>query len=252
MKIILWSILFIFLFLNGSIYGVPSKDEKKIIVNQKENINLDNKKEMSTVVKIFLLMTLLSFVPAILFTMTAFTRIIIVLSFARQAFGVQNFPPGPVLIGLSIFLTIFVMTPVWEQVYEESYQPYQEKKITLKEAGQKTIHIFRKYMLKHTREKDLALMIYLSKKEIPKTEEKIPMTTIIPAFIVSELTLAFQMGFLILLPFLVIDIIVASTLLAMGMIMLPPVVIAVPFKILLFILVDGWHLVVKTLILSFQ
>ena len=209
------------------------------------------KQEIATVVKILLMMTVLSIVPAILFTMTCFTRILIVLSFARQAFGVQNLPPNQVLIGLAIFLTVFVMTPVWQDIYTTAYLPYQNKKINGEQAAGKAMVTMRSFMLKHVREKDLALMIHLSKSKAPNSEAEIPTTVIIPAFVVSELTIAFQMGFLILLPFLIVDIIVSSTLLAMGMIMLPPVVISVPFKVLLFILVDGWHLVVKTLVVSF-
>ena len=212
----------------------------------------ESKEKISTVVKIFVLMSILSLIPAILFAMTCFTRIIIVLAFARQAFGVQNFPPNQVLIGMALFLSVFVMTPVWEDAYQNAYQPYMKDKINARVAVYRTVDSMRNFMFKYTREKDLALMLYLSKKKLPIEQKNIPTTILIPAFIISELTLAFQMGFLILLPFLVIDIIIASTLLAMGMIMLPPVIIAVPFKVLLFILVDGWHLVVKCLVLSFQ
>ncbi len=215
------------------------------------HVHSDSKSEdFSAVIKIFLFMTLLSLLPALLFSITSFTRIIIVLSFARQAFGVQNLPPNPVLIGLALFLTVFVMTPVWEKVYRQAYQPYQKKEIASEQALQITVSQFRTFMLAHTREKDLALMLHLG-NYVCQSESDIPTTALIPAFLVSELTIAFQMGFLILLPFLIIDIIVASTLLAMGMMMLPPAVVGVPFKILLFILVDGWHLVVKTLVLSY-
>ena len=222
--------------------------------NTNNNLHLHlapEKQEIATVVKILLLMTLLSIIPALLFTMTCFTRILIVLSFARQAFGVQNLPPNQVLVGLAIFLTTFVMTPVWQEIYSNAYRPYQHRQISGEQAAARAMATMRQFMLKHTREKDLALMIHLSKSKIPASEAEIPTTVIIPAFVVSELTIAFQMGFLILLPFLIVDIIVSCTLLAMGMIMLPPVVIAVPFKVLLFILVDGWHLVVKTLVISF-
>lgn len=231
-------------------YGddAPDKPKAPAVALQLQG---DNKNEDgSVIVKIFLFMTLLSLLPALLFSITSFTRIIIVLSFARQAFGVQNLPPNPVLIGLALFLTAFVMTPVWEKVYQSAYRPYQQKQISGEQAVQTTLTEFRTFMLQHTREKDLELMLSLSNK-VCQTENDIPTTALIPAFLVSELTIAFQMGFLILLPFLIIDIIVASTLLAMGMMMLPPGVVSIPFKILLFILVDGWHLVVKTLVLSY-
>lgn len=214
------------------------------------SLNLSSKEDITSVMKILLFMTLLSLLPAILFSMTCFTRIIIVLSFARQAFGVPSLPPSPVLIGLALFLTAFVMTPVWEKVYSNAYIPYQNKSISTQEASEKALTEFRKFMFLHTREKDLALMLYLAKKD-PSKPEEIPSLVLIPAFILSELTIAFQMGLLILLPFLIIDIIVASTLLSMGMMMLPPTAISIPFKVLLFILVDGWHLVVKTLIVSY-
>lgn len=215
------------------------------------NLNLNDGADWAAVAKILLLMTLLSFLPAILFGMTCFTRILIVLSFARQTFGVQNLPPNQVLIGLALFLTAFVMTPVWEKVYHNAWQPYQSKQINTEEAWQRGIAEFHTFMRTHTREKDLALMIYLSKQPAPASDTEISLPLLVPAFIVSELTIAFQMGFMILLPFLIVDIVVASTLLAMGMMMVPPAVVATPFKILLFILVDGWHLVVKNLVLSY-
>ncbi len=214
------------------------------------SLNFSNKEDITSVMKILLFMTLLSLLPAILFSMTCFTRIIIVLSFARQAFGVPSLPPSPVLIGLALFLTTFVMTPVWEKVYSNAYIPYQNKSIQTQEAAERTLIEFRKFMFAHTREKDLALMLYLAKKD-PSRPEEISSLVLIPAFILSELTIAFQMGLLILLPFLIIDIVVASTLLSMGMMMLPPTAVSIPFKVLLFILVDGWHLVVKTLIVSY-
>ncbi|BBM84993.1 flagellar type III secretion system pore protein FliP [Candidatus Uabimicrobium amorphum] len=222
--------------------------------NQQLNVKLDlpkNTGEWAPVLKILIFMTLLSFIPAILLTMTSFTRILIVLSFTRQAFGVQSLPPNQILIGLAIFLTIFVMTPVWNGIYQNSYLPYQKEEINTQEALSRSLQELRTFMLKHVREKDLALMIFLSKSEPPKTVNDIPISIVIPAFVISELTIAFQMGLLILIPFFIIDILVASTLLAMGMMMLPPTVIAIPFKVMLFIMVDGWHLVAKTLVVSF-
>lgn len=209
--------------------------------NEALQLNVFNKKEgVATVVRIFVLMTLLSILPAILFTMTCFTRILIVLAFARQSFGIQNLPPNPVLLGIALFLTLFVMTPVWEDIYQNAYSEYANKKIGEKEALSRAKNSMRSFMLKHVRDKDLALMLYLAKKPLPKTEKDIDTIVLIPAFIISELTIAFQMGFLILLPFLIIDIIVASTLLAMGMMMLPPLLLEFPLKYCYsFLLMDG-------------
>lgn len=199
---------------------------------------------------IFLLLTVLSLAPAILVLMTSFTRIVIVLSFTRNALATQQVPPNQVIIGLSLFLTIFIMAPVFGNVNSQALQPYLAGELTYQQALVKAQEPLRDFMLAHTREKDLELFVDLSEEEI-ETIDDVPVLTVIPAFVISELKTAFQMGFMIFIPFLVIDLVIASTLMAMGMMMLPPVMISLPFKILLFVLVDGWHLIVKSLLQSF-
>ncbi|GAB2722003.1 flagellar type III secretion system pore protein FliP [Paenibacillus thermoaerophilus] len=199
-----------------------------------------------------LLITVLSLAPAILVLMTSFTRIVIVLGFVRTSLSTQQMPPNQVLIGLALFLTLFVMAPTIGQVNEQALQPYLRGELTQTEALQKAAIPMKQFMAKQTREKDLMLFLNYSKAEKPQNIEDTPLTSLIPAFAISEIKTAFQMGFMIFIPFLVIDMIVASTLMSMGMMMLPPVMISLPFKILLFILVDGWYLVVKSLLSSFN
>lgn len=201
--------------------------------------------------QILLLLTVLSLAPAILMLVTSFTRIIVVFSFIRSALGLQQMPPNQVLIGVSLFLTFFIMNPVYSQINQEALQPYLSGTITQEVALEKGAQPLREFMFKQTREKDLALFVNLSKIDRPTMKTDVPTHVLIPAFVISELKTAFQIGFLIYIPFLVIDMIVASTLMSMGMMMLPPVMISLPFKILLFVLVDGWHLVVRSLVLSF-
>lgn len=208
-------------------------------------------KDVSATIQILLLLTILTLAPAILMLMTSFTRIIIVLSFLRQALGSQQIPPNQILIGLALFMTFYIMTPVGQEIYEKAWIPYNQNKITLDEALKNSIKPLRQFMFKQTREKDLALFIFLSKSPRPKNQNDVPTGVLIPAFIISELKTAFIVGFLIYVPFLIIDMVVASTLMSMGMLMLPPVMISLPFKILLFILIDGWHLISRALILSF-
>ncbi|MBP7792971.1 MAG: flagellar type III secretion system pore protein FliP [Candidatus Goldbacteria bacterium] len=208
-------------------------------------------KDVSATIQILLLLTILTLAPAILMLMTSFTRIVIVLSFLRQALGSQQIPPNQILIGLALFITFYIMTPVGKEIYNKAWVPYNENKITLNEALNNTMKPLRQFMFKQTREKDLALFIYLSKSPRPKNQNDVSTGVLIPAFVISELKTAFIVGFLIYIPFLIIDMVVASTLMSMGMLMLPPVMISLPFKILLFILVDGWHLISKALILSF-
>lgn len=212
----------------------------------------DEPAQVVNTVKILLLLTLLSLVPAILLMMTSFTRIIVVLSLLRSAVGTQQTPPNQVLIGLALFLTIFIMAPVARQVNEQAIQPYLADQISQQQAWDNAYAPLRKFMLRQTREKDLALFVKLSGREKPRNEQDVPAGVLIPAFVISELKTAFQIGFMIYVPFLVIDMVVASTLMSMGMFMLPPVMISLPFKILLFVMVDGWYLVVKTLVESFQ
>ena len=198
-----------------------------------------------------LLLTSLSFLPAALLMMTSFTRIIIVLSLLRQALGTQGSPPNQVLIGLALFLTLFVMSPVLDKIYVEAYQPLSENRIQLGEAVDKAAVPLRAFMLKQTRESDLALFVRLSKSPAPKTAADIPMRVLIPAYITSELKTAFQIGFAVFIPFLIIDMVVASVLMAMGMMMVSPALVALPFKIILFVLVDGWNLLLGSLAQSF-
>jgi flagellar biosynthetic protein FliP len=202
-------------------------------------------------VQLLLLIGAITLVPALLFTVTAFTRILVVLGFIRTGLGTPTAPPNQVLVGIALFLTIFVMAPTFAAVKKEAIDPLQAKQITEGQAfdrGQKPI---REFMFKQTREKDLALFVKLAKMERPRTRADVPTHVLIPAFIISELKTAFQIGFLIFLPFLVIDLVISSTLMSMGMIMLPPVFISLPFKILLFVLVDGWNLVTRSLVESF-
>ena len=201
--------------------------------------------------QILALLTILSLIPAILIMLTSFTRIVIVLSFVRSALGSQSVPPNQVLIGLALFLTFFVMSPALSTINEQALQPYLEGRITEEEATALAWSPLRDFMLKQTREKDLALFVSLSGAERPKAPGDVHAIALIPAFAISELKTAFQIGFLIYVPFLVIDMVVASTLMSMGMMMLPPVMISLPFKILLFIMVDGWNLVIGSLMRSF-
>ncbi len=210
-----------------------------------------NPGDASILIQILFLLTILSLAPAILIMMTSFTRLIIVFAFLRNALGIHQMPPNQILIGLSLFLTFFIMTPVWQAVKENAYTPYMEKKLSQEKALEEAIKPVRQFMFKQTREKDLALFIGMSKIPKPRNTEDIPTTVLLPAFMISELKTAFQMGFVLFLPFLVIDMVVSSILLSMGMMMLPPVMISLPFKILLFVLVDGWHLIVGSMVKSF-
>lgn len=210
-----------------------------------------NPGEVSVALQILFLLTVLSLAPAILVMMTSFTRLIIVFSFLRNAMGIHQMPPNQVLVGLSLFLTFFIMGPVWQTVKENALTPYLEKKISQETAFEEAIKPVRQFMLRQTREKDIALFVNLSKIPKPNHTEELPTTVLLPAFVISELKTAFQMGFILFLPFLVIDIVISSILLSMGMMMLPPVMISLPFKVLLFVMVDGWHLIVGSLVKSF-
>jgi flagellar biosynthetic protein FliP len=207
--------------------------------------------ETSVVLQIFLLLTVLSLAPSILIMLTSFTRIAIVLSLLRQAIGSQQLPPNQIIIGLALFLTFYIMAPVWKNVNTEALQPYLQKKISQEEALEKAIKPIRHFMIKQTREKDLALLIDITKQPRPKNIDDVPTTVLIPSFIISELKTAFQIGFMLYVPFLVIDMVVASVLLSMGMMMLPPVMVSLPFKLMIFVLADGWYLIVGSLVKSF-
>lgn len=211
----------------------------------------DSPREVVDSVKILVLLTILALAPAFLLMVTSFTRIIVVLSLLRSALGVQQSPPNQVLIALALFLTVFIMSPVFNEINNKALEPYLNNNISQEEAFEEAAGPLRSFMLKQTREKDLALFVSLSKMERPRNRDEIPLTVAIPAFVISELKTAFQMGFLLYVPFLVIDMVVASTLMSMGMFMLPPVMISLPFKLLLFVMVDGWYLVVKSLVESF-
>ncbi|AQQ54121.1 flagellar type III secretion system pore protein FliP [Planococcus lenghuensis] len=211
----------------------------------------DNPEDVAVTLQLLALLTILSLAPAILVMLTSFTRIIIVLSFVRTGLGTQSMPPNQVLIGLALFLTFFVMAPVAEEINDTALQPYLAGEATQGEAFETAILPVKEFMAEHTREKDLALFFKYAELEKPESIEDIPLTALVPAFAISELKTAFQIGFVIFIPFLIIDMVVASTLMAMGMMMLPPVMISLPFKILLFVLVDGWYLIVESLLLSF-
>ncbi|MDP2963179.1 MAG: flagellar type III secretion system pore protein FliP [Sulfurimicrobium sp.] len=202
-------------------------------------------------IQTLLFLTALTFLPAALLMMTAFTRIIIVLALLRQALGVMQSPPNQVIVGMSLFLTFFVMAPVFEKIYNEAYQPYVEKKIELTGAMEKGIEPLKVFMLRQTRHEDLALFVKLSNSQPLTGPEAVPLRILVPAFMTSELKTAFQIGFLVFIPFLIIDMVVASVLMSMGMMMLSPVMISLPFKLMLFVLVDGWSLVMGSLVQSF-
>ncbi len=206
---------------------------------------------LTTPMQILVLLTLLSLVPAILVSVTSFTRLIIVTHFLRQAIGTQTMPPNQVLIGLSLFLTYFIMQPVGERMNQEALQPMLNGKITEMQALDQACVPLRQFMLRYTREKDLALFLNIAKQPKPRNQADLPMRIVIPSYMISELKTAFQIGFVLFIPFLVIDMVVASILLSMGMMQLPPVMVSTPFKILLFVMVDGWNLVVGSLVKSF-
>ncbi len=219
------------------------------------SITLDNSgtpRDVALGLELLFLFTVLSLAPSILIMMTSFTRIVIVLSFLKQALGLQQMPPNQMMIGLSLFLTFFVMQPVFDRINQEAFQPYINEEISSREALEKGIAPLREFMFKQTREKDLALFVRLAEVPRPQTVDDVPTHVLIPAFIISELRLAFQIGFLLYIPFLMIDMIVASVLMSMGMLMLPPIMISLPFKLLLFVLVDGWYLVVGSVIDSIR
>jgi flagellar biosynthetic protein FliP len=207
--------------------------------------------DVSSIIQIFFLMTVLSLAPGLLIMTTSFTRTVVVLSFLRNAIGAQQAPSNQIIVGLSLFLTFFIMAPVWQQINSQALAPYKAGTISQETALKNAVAPVRKFMFSQTREKDIALFVSLSKMPRPAKPDDVPTMTLIPAFMVSELRTAFQIGFLIYIPFLVVDMVVASVLMSMGMMMLPPVMISLPFKILLFVLVDGWGLMIGSLVKSF-
>jgi flagellar biosynthetic protein FliP len=216
------------------------------------DLKIDGVGTVSAPLQIVLVLTLLSFVPAILVTMTSFTRIVIVFHFLRQALGTQEMPSNQILIGLALFLTMFIMAPVGDKVYDSAIGPAVEGKIDLTEAITRATPSIRTFMLKQTREKDLALFVELSHAPRPQTADDLPLRIVVPAYVISELKTGFQMGFFLFVPFMLIDLVVSTTLLSMGMLQLPPAMISLPFKVLLFVMIDGWNLLVGSLVRSFM
>lgn len=207
---------------------------------------------VSASLKIVILMTLLSFAPAMILTMTCFTRIAVVLGMARTAIGTQSLPPNMVITGLALFLTFAVMNPVFNEMYTKGIQPFLDGSMGQEQALKESIAPLKKFMVEHSREKDLALFLEITKSEVPKDILDVPLQVAIPSFVLTELNLAFQIGFLIALPFLVLDMVVSSVLTSMSMITLPPVVISLPLKLMLFVVVDGWHLIIGSLVKTYQ
>lgn len=240
------SLLFFFLFV-GDASAAPLIPNVNIDVGSS-----DNPQDVAVTLQLMAVLTILSIAPSILIMTTAFIRIVVVLGFLRNAMSTQTTPPNMVIIGLSLFLTFYIMAPYWNQGYENGLQPYLTGQITQEEALDNVVEPIREFMFKQTREADLAMFVNLADAPRPNGPEEVSTFTLIPAFMISELKTAFQLGFMIYIPFIVIDMIVASTLMSMGMMMLPPVMISLPFKILLFVLVDGWHLLIKSLIISFH
>ena len=212
----------------------------------------DTPEQLVSSLNVLVVLTLLFLAPSLVLVMTTFTRFVIVFGFLRQAMGTQQVPPTQLLVMLAMILTFFVMEPIGIKAYDAGIKPYMEKKIGYEEAFDKTVLPFKNFMIRNTREKDLALFVRIRKMENPKTIADVPLSVIIPAFVISELKTAFEIGFLLFLPFLVIDMVVASILMSMGMMMLPPVMIALPFKILIFVLIDGWNLLIGNLIASIK
>jgi len=243
-----WVLLFLIIYLFGSEASCATVPLPSIQfgVGQAEN-----PEQVSVLLQIVALLTVLSLAPAILVLMTSFTRLAVAFSFLRHALGTQQMPPNQVMIGLALFLTFFIMMPVWKQVNENAVEPYLSEEITQTEALDAAMKPVREFMFKQTRKKDLALFVDMAKLKKPDSREDIPSMVLIPAFVVSELKTAFIIGFFLYVPFLIIDMVVASVLLSMGMMMLPPIMISMPFKLILFVLMDGWNLIVGSLVKSF-
>jgi flagellar biosynthetic protein FliP len=216
------------------------------------NVSIDGDLEIANSMQLIIMLTILSLAPSILIMMTTFTRYIIVLGFIRRALSLQSTPPNQVLIGLALFLTFFSMPNVLTEVYEEAYVPFQEGTVTIQEAADRASEPIKTFMLRQVRTKDLSLFLNIAEITEVNSNDDIPLSVVVPAFMISELKIAFEIGFLIFIPFIVVDMIVASTLMALGMMMLPPVMISLPIKILLFIMLDGWNLIIEKLIMSIR
>jgi flagellar biosynthetic protein FliP len=248
-----------FLFIISLIYSLfflllPKLTQAADFVIPKISIGIDksqNHQDVALTLQILILLTILTLVPSIVIMLTSFIRILIVLSFARQALALQQVPPQHVITALALFLTLFIMAPTINKIYTQAAKPYFEGKLSAEIAIKKATEPLRNFMFRYTREKDIDLFLSLGKLKRPKNQEEVPTYVLIPAFMISELTTAFKMGILLFLPFLIIDMIVASIIMSMGMIMLPPAMISLPFKVLLFVMVDGWHLLVNSIIQSF-
>ena len=249
--------VFLCAFLIAFIYFFNNMASATAIPNVSLNINTGgNSTDMSDSIELLLFFTLLSILPSILIMMTCFTRIVVILSFLKQAIGAQQTIPSQVMVGLALFLTFFIMAPVGKQAYDDGLKPYFDKRIKQEQAVENVMKPVRNFMFKQTRQSDIKLFLELSKDEQLKkdnvTLENIPNSVLIPAFCISELKTGFQIGFLLFIPFIIIDMVVSSTLMSMGMMMLPPMMISMPFKLLLFVLVDGWDLVIRSIVMGFK
>lgn len=253
-KIIFLTILGIVLILSGQspVFAAPTLPEVPLPSLQVGLLQAEGPRDVVLSLQILAMLTILTVAPAILLMLTGFTRIVIVLGFVRNALALQQTPPNQVVVALALFLTFFVMTPVWSQIYDDALGPYLSEQIGAAEAWEKTVEPVRAFMLRHTRDKELSLMVTMSGLERPQNASEVPTRILIPAFVLSEIKTAFQMGIVIYVPFIVVDMIVASVLMAMGMIMLPPMMISLPFKVLLFVMADGWNLVISSLMGSFS
>ncbi len=240
------------LFLQATAGAAPALPEIPLPSLQVGLMQAEGPRDVVLALQILALLTILTVAPAILLMLTSFTRILVVLGFVRNALALQQTPPNQVVVALALFLTFFVMTPVWTQIYDEALGPYLSEQIGTAEAWEKTVEPVRTFMLRHTRDKELSLMVTMSGMERPQNASEVPTRVLIPAFVLSELKTAFQMGIVIYVPFIVVDMVVASVLMAMGMIMLPPMMISLPFKVLLFVMADGWNLVISSLMGSFS
>ncbi len=239
-------------FMQSHAYCAPSLPELPLPSLQMGLMQAEGPRDVVLSLQILALLTILTMAPAILLMLTSFTRIVVVLGFVRNALALQQTPPNQVVVALALFLTFFVMTPVWSDIYDNALAPYLGEQITAAEAWENTVEPVRAFMLRHTRDKELSLMVTMSGMERPQNASEVPTRVLIPAFVLSELKTAFQMGIVIYVPFIVVDMIVASILMAMGMIMLPPMMISLPFKVLLFVMADGWNLVISSLVGSFS
>lgn len=239
------------MFLVAGFVALPAFAQKSGFPAFTSSPNADGSATYTLSLQTLILLTSLTFLPAVVLMMSSFTRIIIVLSLLRLALGTQSSPPNQVLLGLALFLTFFIMSPVIDRVYNEAYLPFSEDKINIMEAAEKASVPLKEFMLHQTRETDLALFVQISDSEEIESRDEVPLKILVPAYITSELKTAFQIGFVVFIPFLIIDLVVSSVLMAMGMMMLSPMIISLPFKLMLFVLVDGWHLIIGSLTQSF-